>query len=56
MNRVYRRVKQILLAGGTGLMCALALGEAAAAPISGAIYTTNTSGIVVNGDIYEAKA
>ena len=56
MKRVYRRVKQIFLTGEAGLICALSLGEAAAAPISGAIYTTNTSGIVVNGDIYEAKA
>ncbi len=56
MNRVYRRIKQILFMGGTGLLCALALFDAAAAPISGAIYTTTASGTTVNGNIYEAKA
>ena len=56
MKRVYRRVKQIFLTGGAGLICALSLGDAAAAPISGAIFTTTVSGTTVNGNIYEAKA
>ena len=56
MNHMYRRVKQILLTGGAGLICALSLGDAAAATISGAIFTTTVSGTTVNGNIYEAKA